>query len=367
MIDIWQISDSYTLRLINLILLLVVVVSYYYGKKFIGKKWQDIFSEKGITIKGKEFSLKKLVNQVLIVIGALLAYGAMSYGNNDFQLSNVLSIELFSFNMGGNNREFRIGQIVAVFALIFITKVLMNVLRVILHRSLKDKQWIDEARRYTIVQMSKYVLYTICIIMILRVLFGDISHLFWGASALFVGLGLGLQEFFTDVVSGFILLNDGSIKVGDIVELEGHIARIERINIRTSHVKTTEGKIIIVPNSKFTEEYLTNWTVSDKITRFHVDVSVAYGTDTAKVKDLLYRVALNHPMVEKEREILIMFNHFGDNGLEFQLYFWAKRSWDILTIKSDIRFAIDQTFRENDIRIPYPQRDLHIVSDLTKK
>ena len=367
MIDLWEISDSYTLRLINLILLVAVVVGFYYGRKLVAKRWRDVFSEKGITIKGKEFSLRKLINQVILAFAILFAYAAMAYGNEDFSLSNIFQIELFSYKLGATARHLRIGQIFGVFVLVFMTKVIMNILRVVLHRALKDKQWIDEARRYTIVQMTKYVLYTICIIMILNILFGDISKIFWGASALFVGLGLGLQEFFTDVVSGFILLNDGSIKVGDIVELEGHVARIEKINIRTSHVRTTEGKIIIVPNSKFTEEYLTNWSVSDKITRFHVEVSVAYGTDTALVKDLLYGVALQHPMVDKEREILVLFKHFGDNGLEFQLYFWAKRSWDILTIKSDIRFAIDRVFRENNVRIPYPQRDLHIVSDKTKE
>jgi small-conductance mechanosensitive channel len=366
MIDLWEISDNYTLRLINVILLVVVVVAFYYGRKLIAKRWREIFSESGITIKGKEFSLKKLINQVLLVFAVLLSYAAMTYGNEHFTLSNIFKIELFSFKLGETRRYLRIGQIFSVFVLVFLTKVIMNVLRVVLHRTLKNKEWIDEGRRYTIIQMTKYVLYTLCIILVLKVLFGDISSILMGGTALFVGLGLGLQEFFTDVVSGFILLNDGSIQVGDIVELEGHVAKIEKINIRTSHVRTTEGKIIIVPNSKFTEEYLTNWSVSDKVTRFHVDVSVAYGTDTALVKDLLYRVALQHPMVEKEREILILFNHFGDNGLEFQLYFWAKRSWDILTIKSDIRFAIDKTFRENNIKIPYPQRDLHIISDATK-
>ncbi len=367
MIDIWEISDSYTLRLINVILFAVVAAGFYYGRKWINKRWEEVVSDKGFKIKGKEFNIKKLLNQLVTALAVLFTYASLTYGNDQFSLSNIFEIELFSFKLGETRRYLRIGQIFSVFVLIFLARVVLNILRFALHRALKNKDWIDESRSYTIVQMSKYVLYTICLIMILKVIFGDISSIFWGASALFVGIGLGLQEFFTDVVAGFILLNDGSIKVGDIVELEGHIARIEKINIRTSHVRTTEGKIIIVPNSKFTEEYLTNWSVSDKITRFHVDVSVAYGTDTGMVKDLLYRVALQHPMVEKEREILVLFNHFGDNGLEFQLYFWAKRSWDILTIKSDIRFEIDRVFRENGVKIPYPQRDLHIVSDQTKQ
>lgn len=372
MIDIWEISDGYTLRLINLILLAAVVAGFYFGRKWINSKWREVISEKEVKIKGKEYNIRKLLNQIIWIFAVLFLYGALAFGNELFSLGKLFGYELLSFKKGVDEdgsailHVISVGNILGIIVVVFFAKVAVNIIRFLIDRAVKDRDWIDEGRSYTIVQMSKYVLYTISIILILKILFGNISSILIGASALFVGIGLGLQEFFTDVVSGFILLNDGSIQVGDIVELEGHIARIEKINIRTSHVKTTEGKIIIVPNSKFTEEYLTNWSVSDKYTRFHIDVSVAYGTDTALVKDLLYGVALKHTMVEKDRQILVLFKHFGDNGLEFQLYFWARRSWDILTIKSDLRFEIDRVFRENNIRIPYPQRDLHIISDETK-
>ena len=88
-----------------------------------------------------------------------------------------------------------------------------------------------------------------------------------------------------------------------------------------------------------------------------------YGSDTEKVRDLLYSCALSHKLVDKRSEITVMFNDFGDNGLEFELYFWAARTWEIMVIKSDLRFTIDKLFRENGISIPFPQRDLHIVSD----
>ena len=111
---------------------------------------------------------------------------------------------------------------------------------------------------------------------------------------------------------------------------------------------------------------MTNWSISAKVTRFHIDVSVAYGTDTQLVKEVLYNVALKHPSVDKKNNIIVMFNDFGDSGLQFQLYFWAQRTWDIMVIKSDIRFEVDKAFRENNITIPFPQRDLHIISDKTK-
>ncbi len=367
MIDLFEISNSYTFRLINLLFLLAIGLAYYYGKKIITKSLGERVSDKGIVIKGKEYSYHKLINQIMIIISLFLVYSALGYGNDKFSLSTLLSFELISSNKSdGTGYHLSLGQIMGVVVLIFITKMCINLIRLVLFKAFKDKDWIDDTRRYTIVQLSRYVVYTICIIIILKILFGDISNILFGASALFVGLGLGLQEFFTDLVSGFILLNDGSIKVGDIVELQGTIARVEKISIRTSHVKTTEGKTIIVPNSKFTEENLINWSISDKVTRFHIDVSVAYGTDTQLVKELLYNVALNHPSVDKKNNIVVMFDDFGDSGLQFQLYFWAKRTWDILIIKSDIRFEVDKVFRANNITIPFPQRDLHIVSDKTK-
>lgn len=367
MIDLFKITDEYTFRLINLIFIGLIILSYFYGKKFITSKLDKTILDKGIVIKGKEYSYNKLIGQVFLISSIFLIYAAFGYGNPKFSLSKLLSIELLSRNPGSDSGFYlSVGQIVAVIVLIFLAKVSINLLRLILFKAFKDKDWIDDSRKYTIVQFSRYVISVLCVIIILKILFGDISNIVLASSALFVGLGLGLQEFFTDMVSGFILLNDGTIKVGDIVEMDEHIARVEKISIRTSHVKTTEGKTIIVPNSKFTEERLVNWSISDKVTRFNIDVGVAYGSDTSIVKDLLYKVALNHPMVDKHNEVLVLFDDFGDSALQFQLYFWASNTWAIRKIKSDLRYEIDRVFRENKIQIPFPQRDLHIKSDATK-
>ena len=132
-------------------------------------------------------------------------------------------------------------------------------------------------------------------------------------------------------------------------------------------MKTLDGKTIIVPNSFLTKENIVNWTISDKITRFHISVTVAFGSDTQLVKELLYQCALKHPMVEKRRNIIIELEDFGEYGLKFNVYFWLQQTWEIISIKSDIRLAIDQAFRNNNIKIPFPQRDLHLISDARKK
>ena len=144
------------------------------------------------------------------------------------------------------------------------------------------------------------------------------------------------------------------------------ICKINQIFIRTSQLKTLDGKTIIVPNGYLTRESVINWSISDKVTRFHISVGVAYGSDTQLVKEVLYQSALKHPLVEKRRNITIELEDFGDHALRFKVYFWAKQTWEIINIKSDIRLAIDQAFRNNEIKIPFPQRDLHLVSDSRK-
>lgn len=352
---------GYSLTLLNVILIVVTWIIILFLRSKSDKKIEAFLKKHNWSL-GKEKTLHKLAKQLLFIIGDLLTIGILGIGNKDFSLSSILDYQLLG---GGEENKFSvtIGSIIFIIILSFITKFVLNLTKTFIYKSTKDKEWIDEGRRFTITRLTSYFIYVIVAVMMLRSINVDITLLLTASMGLFLGVGLGLQEFFTDVISGLILLFDGSVKVGDIIEMENTVAKVQKINIRTSHVNTIDGKTIIVPNSKLTEFNVTNWTISEKVTRFNIEVTVAYGTDTALVKDLLYKSALQHPKVSKNKEILIIFNDFGDNGLSFELYFWAAQTWDIMTIKSDIRFTIDAAFRENSIQIPYPQRDLHIISD----
>ena len=190
----------------------------------------------------------------------------------------------------------------------------------------------------------------------------DLQALILASTALLIGVGIGLQTFFYDIISGFIILFEGTFKVGDIIEIDGLIAQVKRIDIRTSKILTRDGNMIVVPNRKLTSENLSNWTISNDLSRYNVEVGVAYGSDVQKVRQILYECALKHPDIEKTREILVRFDDFGDSALQFTLFFWSRRSWDIPILLSDLRFAIDREFRDNGIQIPFPQRDLHLKS-----
>lgn len=352
---------GYSLTLLNVILIIITWVIILFLRSKSDKKIEAFLKRHDWSL-GKEKTLHKLAKQLLFLIGDLITIGVLGIGNKDFSLSSILDYQL----LGGNEENkfsLTIGSIIFIIILSFITKFALNLTKTFIYKSTKDKEWIDEGRRFTITRLTSYFVYVIVVIMMLRSVNIDITLLLTASMGLFLGLGLGLQEFLTDVVSGLILLFDGSVKVGDIVEMDDTVARVQQINIRTSHIKTIDGKTIIVPNSKLTEFNVTNWTISEKVTRFNIHINVAYGSDTALVKDLLYNAALKHPQVSKNKDIQIIFNDFGDNGLSFELYFWAAQTWEIMTIKSDIRFTIDAVFRDNNIQIPYPQRDLHIISD----
>jgi small-conductance mechanosensitive channel len=131
-------------------------------------------------------------------------------------------------------------------------------------------------------------------------------------------------------------------------------------------VRTRDGKIIIIPNRTLTNENVNNWSYSDQFTRFSVSVGVAYGSDTRHVKELLLQCASENQAVSDTKPTAVRFEEFADSSLNFTVLFWSASAWQIDDVKSELRFAIDKSFRDNNIAIPFPQRDLHIVSDSRK-
>ena len=362
--------NNYSFTLLNLILVCCVIFIWFLISRWTNKKLEGFLRRKDWFIMGKEKKLKSLLKQIFFILFFILGIKALNFGNPHFSFSNILNLELFGFSSGENSDgtvgrfSFSMSKIIFLLIVIIVSKAIVSAFRIIIHRTSKSRAWIDEGRRYTFIQLTKYFIYTIAIIIAIQGLGVNITFLIAGSAALFVGIGLGLQSVLGDLFSGIILLFDGSIKVGDIIELSNEeICKVQNIYIRTSQVKTLDGKFIIVPNSRLTKENVINLTISDKATRFHINVGVAYGTDTNLVKELLYSSALQHQLVEKKRNIIVILDDFGDHALKFKLYFWVKRTWEIINIKSDIRFTIDEKFRENGVRIPFPQRDLHFISD----
>lgn len=220
---------------------------------------------------------------------------------------------------------------------------------------------IDEKRRMSIYLITKYVVWVISIIMILEANNIEITVLLVGSTALLVGLGLGLQNIFKDLVSGLFLLFEGTIKIGDIIEADGVIGRIVEINLRSTEVLTREDVTIIIPNSRFVTEKVVNWSHNnEERIRFTVNVSVAYGSDIDVVFSCLEEAMREIPQICRTPKPFVRFTNFGESALEFDMIFWSKDLFTINNVKSDLRRAVYRKLNEKGLAIPFPQRDIHI-------
>lgn len=289
-----------------------------------------------------------------IIVALSIVIGVWSLGLSDL-LSLIFGYELVKLY----DVSITPGKILLLILIIVFTRILSRLVRVLLKKNFSRKTWIDEGKEYTIYKLTKYSLYGIAVLIAFTSIGIDMKLILAGAGALLVGLGFGLQYLFYDLISGLIILFEGPVKVGDVIEIDGLVARVQQIDIRTSKVMTRDGKYIIIPNSNLTSERVVNWSHGATLTRFSIVVRVAFGSDTTEVKDILYNCALRHPDVSKNKEIIVRFEHFGEFYFEFVVFFWAKKTWIVETTQSEIRLEIDRQFRKHGVQIPYPQRDLH--------
>jgi len=251
--------------------------------------------------------------------------------------------------------------IVSIIVLVF-TGYIIHIISNFFDKQIENKI-IDKARGRTVFQLLKYLIWVIVIIVVLQS--GGIKlTLFLGAgAALLVGIGFGLQQIFADIISGIFLLFERNVMVDDVLEVEGGIVgKVKEIGIRTSKILTRENVIYIIPNSQIISDKVINWSHAETRTRFYVNVGVAYGSDTRLVEETLLQVAANHSDLCKKPVPFVRFNDFGESSLDFQLFFWTRKNFVVENIKSDLRFEIDKVFGENNIEIPFPQRDLHFKS-----
>ena len=350
---------------INIIIFLVI---YLIGKLFLKylKRYFKVLhiDDKQFTIEGREFALWKLIRQFVYFLMFYISFRSLKFNNQEINFSNVFEFDFI--RMG----EFHISvyHLFLVIVVLFVSKMILNFLKVYLLKRVSKRNNLDKGTEYTIIQIAKYVIYTIAIIIILRSFGVQLSLFLGGATAFLLAVGLGLQDIFKDFISGLLLLFEGTTKVGDVVEIgntnynENAVATITEINLRTSKVKTREGKTLILPNSILTHQLVNNWSYDDTLTRFNIPVAVAYDSDMDLVKEILIKCASEHPKVKNTKPVFVMLLGFGDFGLEMELVFWADQNFEIEKYKSEIRFTIVKEFRTHNVEIPYPQQDIHLKS-----
>ncbi|MEO6290450.1 MAG: mechanosensitive ion channel domain-containing protein [Ginsengibacter sp.] len=250
-------------------------------------------------------------------------------------------------------------RVASLLKLIIFLVVVIFLLKMIKKAMFRTKK-IDMAKKYAIYNLIKYCILVFSFVIGFELLGFNISVLIAGSAALLVGLGLGLQNLFSDFISGIILLVDSTVKVNDIIEVNGLVCKVQEINLRTTMVLTRDDKYIILPNSDLTRNQLINWTHSDITSRFEVKIGVDYTSDVSLVMKILKEAADCQEGVLKDPVPFIRFSDYGESSLNFSIFFWSEEVFRVENIMSAMRVRIFELFRENNITIPFPQRVLHV-------
>lgn len=263
----------------------------------------------------------------------------------------------------GNEISFSVGSLFIILFVFIFTRFLLNLSKkLILFRMDKDTQY----KFKSIFTFFNYFVYVVVILITFDNIGVNVTAIFAASAALLVGVGLALQTFIQDIISGIFIIADQAVHVGDIIEVEGQVGRVENITLRTTRAVTIDNKVLIIPNHKFLTSILYNWTENGTITRENILVGVSYDSDVNLVKQLLIDCATTHNKVLNKPMPSILFKDFGENGLQFQLFFTINNSFAAEGVKSDIRFNIHAAFKENSIEIPFPQRTLWINKNEVK-
>lgn len=278
------------------------------------------------------------------------------------KLNNFLDITLLDFA----DTSITVGQVITV-----VLTVLLGSLFVIwVTRALRN-HLTKRVRSQDLVQMLSraflimgFVVLTFIVLDLLQV---PLTAFAFISGAVAIGVGFGAQNIINNFISGWILMWERPIKIGDFLELGEVRGTVEAINTRSTRIRRLDGVYVVVPNSHLLENEVTNWTLTNRVVRTSVIVGVAYGSNVELVTRLLEQAADEHDSVLKDPERTVVFEDFGDSALIFDLMIWMKvvsGARSLRAVRSDLRYRIDSLFREHDVVISFPQRDVHVDGSL---
>jgi small-conductance mechanosensitive channel len=279
---------------------------------------------------------------------------------DELDLQAVWNFPLIKLSSG----NITVSQLVLAVLLVVLGIVIARLVLRLVERALAGRGVTPDAI-HTLQRVLFYVVLVILVITALDVLNVPVTTLTFATGAVAIGVGFGAQNIINNLISGWILMSERPVRIGDFIEIDNSTGVVERIGNRSTRIRRVDGVHLLVPNSQMLERVVTNWTLVDDRIRTVVSVGVAYGSPVRKVEQLLHQAMSEHELVGKEPPPVVVFEDFGDNALIFQAYFWVrvKGAMEVRRIRSDLRFRIDELFAENGIVIAFPQRDLHFDSD----
>ncbi len=237
--------------------------------------------------------------------------------------------------------------------------------RLIKKRLSKDLKF-SKGMTYAVQRIVHYIIISLGVIIAAQFLGINLSSFAIAFGFIGVGIGFGLQNLTSNFISGLIMLIEQPVTVGDLVTIESQIGKVSKVQLRATIINTIDNISIIVPNAKFVENQLINWSHGDPRVRLHCPVGVAYGSDVPLVRNTLLQVAKGHSQVLKNPAPQVLFERFNNSSLDFDLLVWINNPEKQFVVKSEINYAIDEAFRKNSIRIPFPQSDVHFYTEAGK-
>ncbi|MBS3814800.1 mechanosensitive ion channel family protein [Candidatus Bipolaricaulota bacterium] len=243
---------------------------------------------------------------------------------------------------------------------IAVSIVLSRLFNRFMRRNIYSKTEIEQGAQYTLSRLIRYGAVTIGLLIGLQMIGFDLSVLAVFGGLFGVGIGFGLQNIFSNFASGLILLLERPIQVGDIVEIDGVLGKVEEIRFRVAIVNTYDNESIIVPNSDLVSKQVTNWSYGgDTSVRLRIPIGVDYGTDIEKVEDILLDISQEQERVLEDPSPQVFFKEHADSSLNFELRVWIGHPKDRIATRDAIRRSIDKRFNQAGIGIPFPQTDVH--------
>jgi len=353
----------------NIFFVVIIFLVAAILRRIVLKLLRKYAKSANITIEGRRVTWLKMISQSVYLVAIYVAVLSFKFNNKDITFADLFKVRLIELP----NFKLDFSDLLVIVSVFFGARILVSFSTLLISRRFQRSKNYDKATEFIYVQIAKYFIYIFSIFFCFQLL-NITSLLLGGSAAILVGIGFGIQDVFKDFVAGFVLLFEAKLRVGDIVQItpvskgntksfETIAAKILKINLRTTEIQTREGNILIIPNTRLTQEQVENWSHGSELTRFTIKVTVDYGSNTELIQRLLKQAALAHPNVNKNEPIFVRLADFGDSGLELELIFWADQSWDINNYKSEIRFEIDRLFREYNIKVPYPQRVMHVMHE----
>ncbi len=274
------------------------------------------------------------------------------------KIPQVWSMELFQID----GSSVTVSQVVLGIVFFILGYIAIRFVTAAFDRRILGKTDMDITFRHMVRSISFYSLLIILMLFTLGVLGIPLTAFTIVGGAFAIGIGFGSQNIINNLISGLIVMFERPVRINDFIEIDGLTGRVEKIGPRATVISSMGNTWIVIPNSFFLEKMIRNWTLSDEIIRTSVTVGVAYGSDTKKTQEILMEQAQKNDKVLSHPEPFVLFQDFGDNSLDFELFVWVRALTpiDCRQVESQLRFAIDSAFRKADICIAFPQRDVHL-------